>query len=51
MLAEGASRGLEMPLVAQTLACFEEASRNGLGDGEVSALPVYWQSRKPAASP
>jgi 3-hydroxyisobutyrate dehydrogenase len=51
MLAEGASRGLEMPLVAQTLACFEEASRNGLGDGEVSALPVYWQNRKPATSP
>jgi 3-hydroxyisobutyrate dehydrogenase len=49
MLAEGASRGLEMPLVAQTLACFEEASRNGLGDGEVSALPVYWQNRKPAS--
>jgi 3-hydroxyisobutyrate dehydrogenase len=47
MLAEGASRGLDMPLVAQTLACFEQASRNGLGDGEVSALPVYWQSRKP----
>jgi len=47
MLAEGAARGVEMPLVAQTLACFEEASRNGLGDGEVSALPVYWRNRKP----
>ena len=35
-----------MPVVKETLACYEEASRNGLGDGEVSALPVYWQSRK-----
>jgi 3-hydroxyisobutyrate dehydrogenase len=50
MLAEGAARGIEMPVVARALACFEEASRNGLGDGEVSALPVYWQTRKPAAS-
>jgi 3-hydroxyisobutyrate dehydrogenase len=46
MLAEGAARGLDMPVVKETLACYEEASRNGLGDGEVSALPVYWQGRK-----
>jgi 3-hydroxyisobutyrate dehydrogenase len=48
MLAEAAERGIDMPVVRETLACYEEASRNGLGDGEVSALPVYWQSRKPA---
>jgi 3-hydroxyisobutyrate dehydrogenase len=47
MLAEAAERGIDMPVVRETLACYEEASRNGLGDGEVSALPVYWQSRKP----
>ncbi len=46
MLAEGAARGIDMPVVKETLACYEEASRDGLGDGEVSALPVYWQSRK-----
>jgi 3-hydroxyisobutyrate dehydrogenase len=46
MLAEGAARGIDMPVVKETLACYEEASRNGLGDGEVSALPVYWQGRK-----
>lgn len=46
MLAAGAARGVEMPVVAQTLACYEQASRDGLGDGEVSALPVYWQNRK-----
>ena len=48
MLAEAADRGIDMPVVRETLACYEEASRNGLGDGEVSALPVYWQSRKGA---
>jgi 3-hydroxyisobutyrate dehydrogenase len=46
MLAEGAARGVEMPVVAQTLACYEQARRDGLGAEEVSALPVYWQSRK-----
>ncbi len=51
MLAEGAARGVEMPVVARTLACFEEASRNGLGAGEVSALSVYWPTRRPAKTP
>jgi 3-hydroxyisobutyrate dehydrogenase len=50
MLAEAAARGIDMPVVTQTLACYEEASRSGLGDGEVSALPVYWQSRKTGGS-
>jgi 3-hydroxyisobutyrate dehydrogenase len=48
MLAEGAAHGVEMPVVARTLACFEEAGRNDLGGGEVSALSVYWPTRKPA---
>ena len=50
MLAEAAARGIDMPVVTETLACYEEASRNGLGDGEVSAQPVYWQSRKTGGS-
>ena len=33
MLAEGRARGIDMPLVSETLACYEEASRHGLGDG------------------
>ena len=50
MLAEGAARGIDMPVVGETLACYEEAIRNGLGGGEVSALPVYWQNRKTGSS-
>lgn len=46
MLAEGAARGVSLPLVDRTLACFEEASHHGLGDAEGGALSVYWSTRK-----
>jgi 3-hydroxyisobutyrate dehydrogenase len=46
MLAEGRARGLELPLVERSIACYEEASRHGLGPTEVSALSAYWAARK-----
>jgi len=45
MLAEGAECGAAMPLVTGTLACFEEASRHGLGAAEGAGISVYWSSR------
>src|SRR5262249_1752032 len=45
MLAEGARCGVEMPLVAAALACFEEASRHGLGASEGAGMSVYWSTR------
>ena len=45
MLAEGARCGVEIPLVARTLACFEEASRHGLGATEGAGMSVYWSTR------
>jgi 3-hydroxyisobutyrate dehydrogenase len=45
MLAEGARCGIELPLVADTLVCFEEASGHGLGDAEGAAVSVYWSTR------
>jgi 3-hydroxyisobutyrate dehydrogenase len=45
MLAEGTRRGVEMPLAAATLACFEEASRHGLGAAEAAGMSVHWSSR------
>jgi 3-hydroxyisobutyrate dehydrogenase len=45
MLAEGQARGLDMPVVERTLACFEEASRNGWGARDAGAHAVYWSSR------
>ncbi len=47
MLAEGAARGVSLPLVEKTLDCFEEASRHGLGAAEGAGLSVYWSSRQP----
>ena len=46
MLAEAKTRGIELPLVAQTLACFEEAAGKGLGDKECSTQSVYWANRR-----
>jgi 3-hydroxyisobutyrate dehydrogenase len=45
MVAEGRSRGLELPLTERALACFEEASRGGWAAGDAAALAVYWSKR------
>jgi len=45
MLAEGEARGLDMPLVERTLACFDESSRSGWGARDAGAHAVYWSSR------
>jgi 3-hydroxyisobutyrate dehydrogenase len=45
MLAEGSDRGLELPLVERTLACYEETKRKLSGAAEVSAVSVHWANR------
>jgi 3-hydroxyisobutyrate dehydrogenase len=45
MLSEGKARGLELPLVERTLACYEETKRKVSGAAEVSAVSVYWADR------
>jgi 3-hydroxyisobutyrate dehydrogenase len=45
MLAEGKARGVELPLVEKTLACYEETRRKMSGAAEVSAVSVYWANR------
>jgi 3-hydroxyisobutyrate dehydrogenase len=45
MLAEGKRRGLELPLLQQTLACYEEARRTLTGNDEVSNVAAYWPHR------
>ena len=42
MLAEAEKRGLELPLLSQTLDCYEDARRTIGGDDEVSNVSVYW---------
>ena len=46
MLAEGKRRGLELPLLAQTLACYKRPSAHVGGDDEVSNVSAYWAGRK-----
>jgi len=45
MLAEAKSRGVELPLIERTLACFDEASRAGWGQRDGSSQAVYWSQR------
>jgi 3-hydroxyisobutyrate dehydrogenase len=45
MLAEGKRRGVELPLLQQTLACYETARRTMAGDDEVSNVSAHWAGR------
>jgi len=45
MLAEGEARGVELPLVEKTLACYQETRQAVTGAAEVSAVSVYWANR------
>ncbi len=45
MLAEAKTRGIDLPLVERTLACYEETKRNRSGGAEVSTVSVYWANR------
>jgi 3-hydroxyisobutyrate dehydrogenase len=51
MLAEGNRRGLELPLVEKTLACYEETKWKVSGAAEVSAVSVYWANRDSVPNP
>jgi len=45
MLAEAKARGIELPLVERTLACYEETKRHRSGGAEISTVSVYWANR------
>ena len=45
MVAEGNARGVELPLTATALGCYEETKRNVSGAAEVSTVSVYWANR------
>jgi 3-hydroxyisobutyrate dehydrogenase len=48
MLAAARVRGLELPLVARALACYEETKRHRSGGAEISTVSVYWANRRAA---
>ena len=46
MLAEAKRRGIELPVLQQTLACYEEARRHGSGAaGLEGSVTGYWPKR------
>lgn len=46
MIAEGRARGVDLPLIEKTLACFDEASAAGYGQGDGSGQAVFWARRE-----
>jgi 3-hydroxyisobutyrate dehydrogenase len=47
MLTEAKLRGIQLPLVEQTLACYQETKQHRSGNAEISAVSVYWANRDP----
>ncbi len=45
MLTEAETRGVQLPLIERTLACFDEASQAGWGQRDGSSQAVYWSQR------
>ena len=42
MIEEGTSLGGTLPVTARALECFDQASREGMGKGDATLLPVRW---------
>ena len=47
MIAEARGLGRTLPVTAQALACFDAASREGLGDADCAQLLVRWLASRP----
>jgi len=42
MIEEAGALGTRLPVTSSTLECYDEASRAGLGRGDITAIPVRW---------
>jgi 3-hydroxyisobutyrate dehydrogenase len=45
MIEEAQSLGGTLPVTASALQCFDEASREGMGKGDATLLPVRWSKK------
>jgi 3-hydroxyisobutyrate dehydrogenase len=45
MVAEAAARGFDLPLAAQTLAVYDEASAAGWGAADAAEIPAFWAAK------
>ncbi len=42
MVEEAEALGTELPVTSRALECYDQASRAGLGKGDITAIPVRW---------
>jgi len=45
MVEEAESLGTSLPVTSRALECYDEASRAGLGRGDITAIPVRWMRK------
>ncbi len=45
MVEEAESLGTSLPVTSRALQCYDEASRAGLGRGDITAIPVRWMKK------
>jgi 3-hydroxyisobutyrate dehydrogenase len=45
MVEEAQALGTELPVTARALECYEQASKAGLGKGDITGIPVRWMKR------
>ena len=45
MVEEARSLGTTLPVTSSALQCYDEASRAGLGKGDITAIPVRWMKQ------
>jgi len=46
MIEEAKSFGADLPVAASALQCYDEASHDGLGKGDITAIPVRWMKKR-----
>lgn len=45
MVEEGSALGTSLPVTSRALECYDEASRAGLGKGDITAIPMRWMNK------
>ncbi|HEY6241804.1 MAG TPA: NAD(P)-dependent oxidoreductase [Burkholderiales bacterium] len=50
MIEEAQSLGTTLPVTASALQCYDEASQDGLGKGDITAIPVRWMKLRKDSS-
>jgi 3-hydroxyisobutyrate dehydrogenase len=45
MIEEAKSFGADLPVTSSALQCYDEASRAGLGKGDITTIPVRWMKQ------